>query len=192
MVWNRIPTANGAPADLVLGQEDFSGSDPGSGAARMASPHGVWTQDGRLFVAEIVGGNRRVMVWNQLPTETGQPADLVLGQSSLESPTGNLGPDRSFSPLNLTGGGSYVLTIDASRARILVFRVPRENGPAALRVLGQSTFEGSARNDPDQDGVESGPSARTFSRVEDVMLVGGRLFVADGANNRVLIFDEVR
>ena len=107
----------------------------------------------------------------------------------MDGPSSGLGPDRSFYPLNLTGAGSYLLTIDSQRTRILVFRDPRENGAAALRVLGQSTFEGSARNDPDQDGVESGPSARTFSRVEDVVLAGGRLFAADSDNNRVLIFE---
>mgnify|MGYP001825473463 CR=1 FL=1 len=155
----------------------------------MASPHGVWTQEGRLFVAETIGGNRRIMVWNQVPTETGQPADLVLGQASLESPASNLGPSQSFSPQTLTGGGEYLMATDGNRARILLFRNPDENGEAALRVLGQSNFEASVPNDPEPDGVESGPSARTFSRPEDVVFAGGRLFVADIDNNRVLVFE---
>lgn len=188
LVFNRIPTADGAPADLVLGQPDFISSEPRSGASGMSGPRGVWVQDGRLFVSESLGGNNRVMIWNELPTRSDQPADLVLGQTSLEGPSSGLGNDQRFAAHAVTGEGDYLLAIDRTRARILLFRDPRENGAAALRVLGQSNFDGSARNDPDQDGVESGPSARTFSRVDDVLMIGGRLFVADFDNNRVLIF----
>jgi hypothetical protein len=33
LIWNSIPTANGVPADVVLGQPDFTTRDTGGAAA---------------------------------------------------------------------------------------------------------------------------------------------------------------
>ncbi|HAA31322.1 MAG TPA: hypothetical protein DCE56_30950, partial [Cyanobacteria bacterium UBA8553] len=64
-------------------------------ADRMHWPYGVLYHQGRLFVADT--GNRRVLVWNQLPDSNGQPADLVLGQPDMRSRNENDGGPPSAS-----------------------------------------------------------------------------------------------
>lgn len=88
LIWNTIPTSNNTPADIVLGQADFTTCSPNRGgptptANSLSTPGGVWSDGTRLFVADSYNG--RVLIWNSIPTTNGQPADLVLGQSSMES-----------------------------------------------------------------------------------------------------------
>ena len=45
-----------------------------------AAPQGVWIQNGKLFVADTQ--NHRVLIWNSIPTQNRQPADVVLGQAN--------------------------------------------------------------------------------------------------------------
>ncbi len=83
LVWNTLPTRNGQPADVVLGQKDFATclgwSRMGNGYVGMdsfAKPLGVLLDAGKLYVCDA--DNRRVLVWNALPTRNGQPADAAL------------------------------------------------------------------------------------------------------------------
>src|SRR5262249_30075662 len=81
LIWNRIPTGNNQPADVVVGQSDFnSASLPGNtpNAKSMRGPQGVWIQNGRLYVADTQ--NNRVLIYNRIPTSNGASADVVLGQ----------------------------------------------------------------------------------------------------------------
>jgi len=81
LIWNAIPTANAAPADIVLGQPDFTSNranNGGVGASTLSSAVSVDSDGTRLAAAEIF--NNRVLVWNTFPTTIGQPADVVIGQ----------------------------------------------------------------------------------------------------------------
>ena len=81
LLWKSIPTTNGQPADLVLGQPDFNTVEPiVATASSFRGPQGVWIQNGKLFVADTQ--NNRIMIWNSIPTTNNQPADLELGQSN--------------------------------------------------------------------------------------------------------------
>ncbi len=73
LIYNSIPTATGATADVVWG---------GFGASSLTLnyPFGAHFDGTRLFVADR--GNDRVLVFNSLPTSASQPADAVLGQST--------------------------------------------------------------------------------------------------------------
>src|SRR5512143_1516484 len=53
LIWRSIPTTNGAPADLVLGQPNLkSNAAPRPPtASSLRGPQGVWIQNGKLFVA---------------------------------------------------------------------------------------------------------------------------------------------
>src|SRR5579872_3022661 len=78
LIWNSFPTVNGQPADVVLGQPDFKTLAPVVvTASSMRAPQGVWIQNGKLFVADTQ--NNRVLIWNSIPTQNNQAADLVLG-----------------------------------------------------------------------------------------------------------------
>lgn len=77
LIWNAIPPASGAPADLVLGQPGFTTSGAGTDASGMDNPQGVAVgKDGRLAVADVL--NDRVMIWNTFPTMNGQPCQVIL------------------------------------------------------------------------------------------------------------------
>src|SRR6185436_9696158 len=81
LIWNRIPTTNGTPADLVLGQADFVSSTINRGTGpdsnTLASPiAGIWSDGDKLLIAD--DGNNRVLLWNSFPTQNGQSADVVI------------------------------------------------------------------------------------------------------------------
>ena len=45
-------------------------------------PYGVYYHQGRLFIADT--GNRRLLIWHQLPTENGQPAQFSFGTTGYD------------------------------------------------------------------------------------------------------------
>jgi len=77
LIWNSIPTQINQPPDLVIGQKDLYSSEPGLAADKLNWPVGVATNGQYLLVADTE--NNRVLIWNEFPTENGEPADLVLG-----------------------------------------------------------------------------------------------------------------
>src|SRR3954447_12655784 len=80
LIWNRIPSSNNAPADIVVDQATFTTSTvPGNtpNAKSMRGPQGVWVQNGKLYVADTQ--NNRVLIFNKIPTANGTAADAVLG-----------------------------------------------------------------------------------------------------------------
>ncbi len=76
LVWNSIP-ASTTPPDLVLGQENFTTHNSGTGLANMDFPGQVsLTPDGKILVAD--SDNNRVLVWTSFPTSSGQAADYAI------------------------------------------------------------------------------------------------------------------
>ena len=106
LIWNQVPSENGVPADLVLGQKDFYSREVNMGLgnsrcnqAGMYFPtHVVFGRKG-LFVSD--SGNHRVLVWKELPTENGQPADLVIGQKTFFENRFNRGDENKAGPCTL-------------------------------------------------------------------------------------------
>ena len=85
LIWNSIPNVPDQPADIVLGQTNFTTvQEPPAartaGDARCASRCVEGTQ---LYVADTQ--NHRVLIWNSLPTSNNQPADLVLGEPNFST-----------------------------------------------------------------------------------------------------------
>jgi hypothetical protein len=105
LIWNKLPSGNGAAADLVLGQKDFYSREVNDGqgikratASGMYFPTDVVFGRKGLFVSD--SGNNRVLVWHEMPTENGQPADLVIGQNNFADNKFNRGGEASHSTLN--------------------------------------------------------------------------------------------
>ena len=68
LVWNSLPSSPGAPADVVLGQRDFTHADindPTSGSApsasSLSSPSGILLAGPRVWVSDY--GNNRMLVF---------------------------------------------------------------------------------------------------------------------------------
>jgi hypothetical protein len=188
LVWNGIPAANGAPAQIVVGQPDFVTTSAGVTAAKMNVPFGVWTDGIRLAVADTA--NDRVLIWTTFPTSNGQPADIVVGQPDFTTGTSGTGAFKMNNPVSVCSDGSQLFVADAVNNRVLIYSpFPTASNPAAVRVLGQSNFTNVAANDDDQNGVsDASPTARTMFTPSGVTTIGNQLFVPDQNNNRVLVF----
>ncbi len=202
LIWNTIPTSNGAPADIVLGQNSFTNgaandddqdgnADASPTARTLDSPAGAWSDGTRLIVADT--GNNRVLIWNTFPTSNFTPADVVLGQSDMVSNASGLSDKDLHTPYHMTSNGNQLFVCDGNNHRVLIWdSIPTTNYAPASRVLGQSDFVHGTRNDDDQDGVDDGqPSARTLFWPEGVYAYEDKLIVTDGDNHRYLIFEEL-
>ncbi|HZW28390.1 MAG TPA: hypothetical protein VFF08_08025, partial [Trueperaceae bacterium] len=77
----------------------------------------------QLFVADA--DNHRVLVWDSIPTQNGQPADRVLGQPDFVSGAINQGKGVGPDTLNTPSGVHYLdgklLVADLNNFRYVVF-----------------------------------------------------------------------
>ncbi len=187
LIWGSVPSSNDAPADVVVGQPDFSTHEEnarGVNAAGLSRPAGVAAADGRLFIADT--GNHRLLVWNSIPSSNGTEADIVLGQPDLaQNVRNNGGRDAATmeSPKGVASDGRRLIVCDTTNNRVLIWlNIPDRNGLPADVVLGQTDFDNV---EPDLLRVNAStllaPSAATVD--------GERLFVADTGNHRVLQWD---
>ena len=188
LIWNAIPTVNGAPADVVLGQANFTDNASGVSASALSQPGGVWSDGTHVAVADT--GNNRVLIWNALPTTNSAPADVVIGQPDFNSSTPAAGAQGLNRPFGVHSNGLQLFVSDNGNNRLLVYdELPTSNQPSADLVIGQSTFTNVAPDDDDQDGSQdAAPSARTLALPIGVTTIGNNLFVASNANSRVLIY----
>jgi hypothetical protein len=189
LIWESIPTTNGAPADLVVGQTDFTTSTSGLSRTEVNSPNHVWSDGRRLVVGD--NENDRVLIWNAFPTVNGQAADVVVGAPNFTAAATNVASATTFRGIaGVASDGISLFVTDIGSNRILTFRpFPTSNGAAAVGVIGQDSFTAIAANDQNQDGVDDGsPTERTLSNPSTIRVEGNRLIVADGDNNRLMIY----
>lgn len=162
LIWNRVPTLSGTPADHVLGQPGMSTCDPNatatSGGASAVSarslnaPVGLWTDGTRLVVVDA--GNHRVLIWNSFPQASFAPADLVLGQPDFTANNNSLSPSATTVARNPGTGSLYgevasngiqLAIADTMDHRVLLWNnFPSRNAQPADVVLGQASFTESA------------------------------------------------
>lgn len=188
LLWRERPAASSRPADIVLGQNDFSGALANSGedrptAATLHWPYGVAEIEGRLAVADT--GNRRVLVWND-PRATGQPADLVLGQQDFvtrdENAGGVVGARGMRWPHALALWQGRLAVADAGNNRIMLWDdLPGENGASCNAVLGQAVFAAC-----DHNRAAYYPSSAALNMPYALAVADDLLIVADTANSRLL------
>jgi len=206
LVFNNISllNSNGALADIVIGQPDFTSglcNNPataigGLSKKSLCHPSAVAVDSaGNLYVADT--GNNRVLGYDN-PTGTcptcDMTADRVFGQvgnfttrtdnagglspSSLSVPEG-VAVDRSLTPNRL-----YVA--DTGNNRVLEYDTPLTDS-VADRVFGQLNMSSKRCN---QGPPATPPSASTLCDPQGMTVDGsGNLYVADTGNNRVLEYN---
>jgi hypothetical protein len=107
--FKKVPTSNGASANFVLGQTNFSNTTFAVGQAALSFPTAVVIAGKKLLVNDF--DNSRVLIWNKLPTKTHAPANVVPGQPNFNSSTGSTGAsglDRPEAGLEVAGGKLFV------------------------------------------------------------------------------------
>jgi len=189
LIWHRVPPDSNVPADVVLGQADFTGNSPNRGydeptASTLHWPYGVFCHDSRLYVADT--GNRRVLVWHSIPQATGQPADQVLGQATFTTRNENGGGSPTAAsmrlPHSLTLWHGNLVLADAGNNRLMIWRgIPTENNQPCQVVLGQKDFQAVELN-----RGEYFPCDRSLNMPYDVAAAGDWLIAADTANSRLI------
>lgn len=200
LIYNRIPSENGASADLVLGQGDFThnidnddnqdgAQDANPTARTLGYPEGVWSDGKKLIVADET--NHRILIWNTFPKFNFQPADVVIGQSSMTTNAFSAGAAGLYDPNFITVYAGQLIVADMFNNRVLIYnRIPSVNGASADIVLGQGDFDHIAGNDDNQDGTtDANPTARTMFKPSGVCVMDGKLIVSDYSNSRQLVFE---
>ena len=192
LLWHGYPDATNRPADVVLGQADFRGGLANRGADAAGADtlnwcYGIAIAHRRLFVADT--GNRRVLVWDEIPQTNGAPADLVLGQRDFATRDENAGEGAGALgmrwPHGIAVANGMILVSDAGDNRVMAWRnMPRENGAACDFVLGQADVKGL-----DHNRAAYYPTAGAMNMPYGLTMLGDRLVVADTANSRLLGFD---
>lgn len=190
LIWNQIPSVSGTAADVVLGQAEFTTSEPADEDDGLNNPAALWTDGFRLLVGD--SGNNRVMYWAQIPRDSGSDATYAIGQTDFSRSTAGVSSAALRTPYGIASDGTRIYIADAGNNRVLKFDAfPIASGAVALDVYGQDDFTSRAPNDDDQDGVaDDEPSAGTLSSPTGVTYASGVLYVSDRNNHRVLFFPD--
>ena len=154
LIWKKIPFSDGWNADISLGQLGMDERDANRGDFEnvqqdtLSFPTGVFydVENDKVFVVDQ--GNNRVLIWNSLPRDTGQPADVVIGQKDFVSRSPNMGKgenrasqDSMYFPRDVVAGKTGLFVSDSGNNRVLYWKeIPAENGQPADMVLGQTNF----------------------------------------------------
>jgi uncharacterized protein (TIGR03437 family) len=227
LIWNSIPNSNNTPANVVVGQPNFTTSNVALTATGMRGPQGVWIQNGKLYVADTQ--NNRVLIYNHIPTTNGAAADVVLGAPNFTTANN---PDLSqasitanasvlLSPVSVTSDGTHLFVTDLGDNRVLIWNtIPTTNGTAADVEIGQpdftsaiadNAFTGAAATDTTDTVDKETPVLCTVATGQDplgnptypnvcnatlsfprfALSDGTRLWIADGGNDRVLEYLKI-
>lgn len=186
LIWNQIPRTGSTPPDIVLGQPDFQSVAVNGGGPVSASgfnqPAAIAVEGGRLAVSDHA--NSRVLIWNQIPTQNNQPADICLGQVGCSTAAVGTSAGQLRNPYGLRFANGRLYVADTINHRVLVFDPPIAQGSLATRVLGQPGLTSGGAN-------SGGQSASTMVVPRGVFVDGNRILVADGGNHRVLIWNSL-
>jgi hypothetical protein len=192
LIWRELPRADATLPDLVLGQPDFSSDGRNRGGApgpnTLHVPTGVLLWRGCLVLAD--SWNHRVLIWREVPLHAATPADLVLGQRSMEAGELNRGgipaPDSFYWPYGLATDGQRLYVADSNNRRVLIWNdLPQTDGQPADLVLGQASFTMGEEN------AGGTPNASSMRWPHGIATDGTRLLLADAGNNRVLVWNQL-
>ncbi len=184
---NVTNKANGAAADGVLGQPNFTTSAAGSGATGFSEPLNVPALTGGIAVspsgALFVSNGHRVLRFNNAASlPNGAPANAVFGQANFE--TQDLG--LSATQMRVTGGltinpDDSLWVADSLNGRALRFdsASTKPSGTPANAVLGQPNFTTNISD------------SSLLSPVSVFLDTTGSLWVVESFANRVIRFPSV-
>jgi hypothetical protein len=206
LLWNRVPTQSTTPADVELQLPVIARQ---AGYGNFGWPWGVWT-NGKMLMATATHGSA-VLLWKTFPTRDNQPPDLILRNPAFGTPRSITSDGKSLivddhnARVSRNGQGTFfykTLPTDSEQ--------PHDFFVDGLRMQGDFTRDGkllllsdvalylfhsfpqSANAQPDlwlrgtseRGGFGGGDGA-------DVVVAGGRVAVALGNENKILVYNSV-
>ena len=177
LLWNTFPPGD-RNADIVVGQTTMAGNSTGCSQNGLDGPYEAIFGGSALLIAD--SSNSRILIWNQAPTSNGANANLVIGQTSFTNCTAGTTSSVINNPYGVWSDGNRILVADTFNNRIMVWNTfPTVNGQFADGILGQSsaTVKGTACSD------------HNFHTPYTVTSDGVHIFVSDGANYRIAVFN---
>jgi uncharacterized protein (TIGR03437 family) len=185
LIYNKIPTTNNVAADVVIGapnfttpvQLDLTQNTTTATASNVQTPVSVSTDStGHMYVADLA--QNRLLIWNTIPTTNGAPADVALGQIDLTT---------SISNNSFTEGATPTLDCDGNPENE-VTPVMCQSNAAFAASMGQT---GTTAVDSDGNTIYPARCASTMSLPRFALSDGTRLFVADGGNDRIMVYNSI-
>jgi len=119
LIYNTIPTTNGASADVVIGQTDFVTATSGTSSTKMNYPYGIHFDGTELFIADY--NNHRILIYNTIPTTNGASADVVIGQTDFLISTSGTSSSKMNYPAGIYSDGTKLFISDSNNNRIIIF-----------------------------------------------------------------------
>jgi hypothetical protein len=185
LIFNSVPRESQALPDVVVGQTDFTSGLINAG---QAGPNAIGFSDnteasvcgtGELFVTDST--NNRIMVWRQVPTSNGAPADFVIGQPDFSSNASGAGMTGFLDPHDARCVDRRLVIADRDNHRLVIYDgIPSSGSDLPTRVVGQ----------PDFNSVALGCTATAMNNPYQLLTHNGLVYVADGSNNRILVYDD--
>jgi sugar lactone lactonase YvrE len=204
---NALSFANGAAADLVIGEPDFSSNVRGTAANEFASPEGIAVDSkGNLYVADE--GNNRVLEFNAPFTSCstfpciGGNANLVFGQLGLfTSGSCNLGAGGSEPSADTlcepeavavdSAGNVYIA--DTENDRVLEYNTPLQasSEPNSGDTVADLVFgQGAAGNNFSAGGCNTTSATSLCSPAAIAIGPSNTVYITDSNPSRVLGYTE--
>jgi hypothetical protein len=191
LIFSSIPSANNASANFVIGQANMTtvtANTGGINANRLSSPFGVFSSGTNLLIAD--SGNNRVLIFNSIPGADDASANFVVGQTNMTNGNANQGgavTDKTLnSPSAVYVSSGKLIISDTSNNRTLIYSsIPASDNVSADFAIGQADF---THNSANQGGSVA---STTLSSPRSAFVGGGKLFLADSSNNRVVGFNSI-
>ena len=218
LIWNSFPTQNNQAADAVLGFPNLTtnkqGLIPDPSPSSLLNPVSVTSDGVRLYVSDL--GNNRVLIWNDVNNlSNNKAADVVIGQPDFSSYYPNNTP-----ALCAASGTTLTLTSVSASASTAIYAYSSYTGPAPVvgQSVVVTGFANAVNNQTVQIISVSGGTNGSFVTVATTQVNetaaaqgviypdrcgktlnfprfalsdGTRLFIADGGNNRVLVYNTI-
>lgn len=145
LIWNTIAPTNGQAADIVLGQDTFTGYSANKGgtvsSSTLSNPTSIYSDGSNIFIGD--NANERVLIWTSTAPANGSGAQMVVGKSVFDDTTLY---DTGTSTLRSVGHGiafssPHLWVPDVSGNRILRFDLtPNTPGAPIFSDVSTSTM----------------------------------------------------
>lgn len=188
LVYNGIPSSDGASANDVVGQVDLISNDTGTSNRSLQNPRDIAVVNNKLYIADLY--NHRIVEYSEFTSTS--TATMLIGQLDYTSSGANylqestLGQDGLNQPWGVWSDGTRLFVADTSNNRVLIYNtIPTSGDVTPDVVVGQPDFTSNSGN---QGGSIA---ANTLYYPVDVLVIGEKMLIADGINGRVLIYNSI-